>query len=243
MPHALDGGAEGSILLVLGRQVVAVHEQELAAQQADALGAHGIHRVQLAGQFHVGLQADRDAVAGDRGPVLEGSQRTPPASVGRVRAAIAGQRRVIGVDGDQALVAVDNDDVARADGANQPPGAQHGGQAERARHDGGVALPPAQGRGEAADDARVHQGDIGRAELVGDDDRALGDRRERPIRRLHEVANQAQADIANVLDAGRDVGVGDDREILGDLLQLGADGRFGVEALFGDARRHTPDKP
>ena len=50
--------AQGLVLLVLVRQVVAVHEQELGAQQADALGAGGQRQLGLARQLEVGQQRD-----------------------------------------------------------------------------------------------------------------------------------------------------------------------------------------
>ncbi len=54
------------VLLVLVRHVLAVHEQELGAQQPDAFGA-GMHRhLGLARQLDVGQQPDALAVAGDR---------------------------------------------------------------------------------------------------------------------------------------------------------------------------------
>ena len=54
---------------------------------------------------------------------------------------------------------------------------EHGRQAERARHDRGVAVRAAELGREAADPARVHQRRVAGRELLGQDDRAAGQAR------------------------------------------------------------------
>ena len=51
--------------------VLAVHEQELGAQQADAHRAGGARGLELARQLDIGLERDLDAVARDRGQLGE----------------------------------------------------------------------------------------------------------------------------------------------------------------------------
>ena len=62
--HRLDDGAIGLGLRLLVGQGLAVHEQELGAQQADAGGAGLGDQRQFGGEFQVGLQLHRLAVGG-----------------------------------------------------------------------------------------------------------------------------------------------------------------------------------
>ena len=62
--------------------------------------------------------------------------------------------------------------AAGSSAVEQAGDAEHRRQAERARHDRGVALGAAELGREAADAARVHQRGIGRRHLLGEDDRA-----------------------------------------------------------------------
>ncbi len=80
--HRLDDRAIGFGLGVLVRNGLAVHEQELGAQQADADGARLRDQRQLDRQFQVGLQFDRLAV-----------QRFPPAGGAAGHSAAAPARR------------------------------------------------------------------------------------------------------------------------------------------------------
>ena len=57
--------AQCLVLLVLVGQIGPVHEHEFGAQQADADSAGFERRVNVARQFHIGMQSDGRAVAGD----------------------------------------------------------------------------------------------------------------------------------------------------------------------------------
>ena len=61
--------AVGRLLLVLGGQVVGGEEQELGAQEADAVGARGHGRADVLGPGHIGLDAHERAVARHGGVV------------------------------------------------------------------------------------------------------------------------------------------------------------------------------
>ena len=69
----------GLVLLVLVRQVVAVHVEELGAHEAEALRAVGERLLELARQFEIGLERDLDAVARHR------RQRAAAARAGAAR--------------------------------------------------------------------------------------------------------------------------------------------------------------
>ena len=89
--EAAHQGAQGLVLLLLVRQVGAVHEQELGAQQADALGAGVDRELDLARQLDIGLQRHGGAVAGDRGQAAQAGELAlgalelrPPLAIGRI---------------------------------------------------------------------------------------------------------------------------------------------------------------
>ena len=62
---------QGHVLLLLAGQVLAVHEEEFGAQQADALGPHRERLLELARQLEIGLERDLDPVARHRGELGE----------------------------------------------------------------------------------------------------------------------------------------------------------------------------
>ena len=82
-------GAQGLVLLLLVRQVGAVHIEELGAQQADAFGARGDGELGLARQLHIGQQRHGGAVAGDGGQAAQAGELAlgalelhPPLAIG-----------------------------------------------------------------------------------------------------------------------------------------------------------------
>src|SRR5262249_32674399 len=109
-----------------------------------------------------------------------------------------------------------------------------GGQAEGAGHDRGRALGAADFRGEAADDLRIHQGGIGRRDVLGDDDATLRKAREGLVGCAREIADEAGAALADAGRAGGGGGVVELGEARRHLADLGAHGGLGVDALLGD---------
>ena len=88
--HRLDGRAVGLVLLVLaGQLAVAVHEQELAAEQTDADRAGGERRGGIAGLLDVGEQLDALAVERHRRQMAQARQ------AGAAALALALERRGI----------------------------------------------------------------------------------------------------------------------------------------------------
>ena len=112
---------------------------------------------------------------------------------------------------------------------------EHRRQAESARDDRGVARGAARLGGEAGDALRVHQRRISRGQLVGKDDRTLGDGRVGDIRFFDQVADQARADDADVLDPRGQIGVAHRGEALGDLVDLDLHGALGIDPRPADA--------
>ena len=103
------------VLLVLGRKLVPIHEQELGTEQADAIGAglEGVARV--FGQLDVGEQLDRNAVAGARHPAFELAQLDPMRTFLAHALAKFLQLVFARIDDDGIEVGVDDDQVAFGD--------------------------------------------------------------------------------------------------------------------------------
>ncbi len=135
------------------------------------------------------------------------------------------------MEDDRAFAAVDDDLVAALHLIEKAADAEHRRQVERARHDRGVALGAAEHGGESGDAARIHQRGIGRRQLLGEDHRAFGQRLDRGVRRLGEIAHQARADDADIVDPRREIGIAHLGEARRDLRDLVHHRALGIDAL------------
>ena len=86
--HHLHHRGIGFVLFFLARQVRAAHEEELAAEQADAVRAGRQRQRGLLGQFDIGVQHHVDAVQRDRGHVAQQAQLGALVGVGGLAAAV-----------------------------------------------------------------------------------------------------------------------------------------------------------
>jgi hypothetical protein len=149
-----------------GRGRLAVHEQELGAHQPDAGGTDLDRLLQLARQFEIDLQADLDAVAGDRRQLP--NQAELPLSWARSSDASAAS-----VSGDGLIVTVPALPLTMTkspglDAVQQPGQPSTAGMpSARAMIAVWLSMPPSI-RGEAGDTRRVEQRRVGRRQLVGD---------------------------------------------------------------------------
>jgi hypothetical protein len=200
-----DLGQRGVLLLLAGR-VLAAEEEELRAQEADALGALRDRARRLGDGAEVRGDLDPAAVASvcGRGGALA-------ALVGDaallVLAALGGGERVgVGVDGHGARVAVE--DERRAVGGVEQRRADPDDRRdpERAREDRGVRRRAPAGRRDAPDEVAVKGGGLARGQVLGDEHPRAHDRR-RPPAGPGEVAEHAAADVAHVGGALLQVGV------------------------------------
>ena len=125
-------------LLVLGRQRGAAGQQELGAEQADALRAHPDGGLDLLRQVHVahehdGPAAGRDRRRFDHGLELE-LEPVASADLGLGLLQLVAGR----VEHDRAALPVEQHHHAGRDRRQRAGRAHHGGNAERVRQDGGV---------------------------------------------------------------------------------------------------------
>ncbi len=142
--------------------------------------------------------------------------------------------------------AVDHRQVARRQRGGEPDRAQHRRHAERAQHDRGVAVGAALVGDHAGDAGRLDQRRVGRAQCLGGQHRARGERGEIAERRARQVAHHAAGDLAHLLGAALLAGlvVGRHREQDGgDRLALLGDRGLGGDQALGDAQPRPAHQP
>ena len=101
-------------MFVLGWQIASVHEQKLGAEQANAGRARLPHRRQIGRQFDIGMQFNGDAIErGGRGG-FDARKLLPLQFPLVLLQPIFGQHGVVRLDNDDALHAVDNDQLVFA---------------------------------------------------------------------------------------------------------------------------------
>jgi hypothetical protein len=186
--HGLDDLAQDLVLLVLGRQVGAVHIEEFGAQQADPGGA-GLDRVlDLARQFEIGEQPDAPAVGRHRRQVAQAGELPVLARDLGAAALIFLHPLAPRADHHLAGMAVDDDAVSAPHLGQQIGDAEDRRDLQRTRHDRRVALGAAQRGRETADPLGIEQGRVGGRQFLGDHDGAFGQMLEGFVGRLRQVA-------------------------------------------------------
>ena len=167
--HRLDRGAVGLELLVLaGQLAVAVHEQELAAEQADADRA-GLERGGASpGSSMLASSSTALAVERDRRRVAQPRQARALELALALAEAVLLEHDRRRVDDDDAGVAVDDDPVVLADQAARLARADHRRDVHAARDDRGVRGLAADVGDEAGEDAALELQHVGRRDVVGD---------------------------------------------------------------------------
>ena len=158
------------VLLVLGRQAVAVDEQKFRAEQADALRAVRENRLDVVLVLDVRGKVDGLAIERDGGLVLDFAEFFIERRLDLRELAVFKQRLVGGIDDDRAVVAVEQRVVAGlqflADGLR----ADDGGDVQRPGENRGVRGLAADVGDEAEDKFFVQLRRHGRAQIVADED-------------------------------------------------------------------------
>ena len=159
--------AQGLDLLVLVGQLRAVEEEELGAQQADALGAELDRRGRLGGRAEVGEDLHARAVA-HRARLVGALARGGAAGGERARGAPAASRSTSSPGSTWSVPASPSSSSARAlvDGEQRVAEPDRGGQAERAGEDRGVRGGRAVGGGDPAHELGVEAGGLGGGQLA-----------------------------------------------------------------------------
>ena len=185
--HAFRDDAIGLELLVLRRQALAVEEQELGAEEADARRAVLERLLEVLGQLDVGSELDVDAVERFRGLRAQALQLLPLELELALLQAVFGEHRPIRIDDHHARVAVDDQHLAVADQRPRVVRGDHGRHVEAPRDDGRVRGHAAHVREEGAVVMVLELDHVRRRKVVRDQDRLLlGDRRPQRARLAHE---------------------------------------------------------
>jgi hypothetical protein len=204
----LDHLAIAGELFALARQLVlASDEEELGAEEPDAERAVVARDADLVDQFDVGAHEHREPVGRHARRVAEGEQRplvrlvlpTPLLELGPLGGG--------GRHDDLARTAVDGEDIAVLHPPDDALERDHGGQLERPGHDRGVGGRPARLRDERGGPTALERHDVGRRQVVGDDDGALRKVPEALALPPQEVPEDAVLDVHEVVPAGAEVGV------------------------------------
>ena len=98
-----------------------------------------------------------------------------------------------------------------------------------------MALCAPESAGETGHLRRIHQGRVGRGDLLGYHDAADVQIAEAAEATLIQIAQDPLAHLSDLTGATAKIGVVQFRKGLGDRLDLPSDRRFGIQA-FGDAR-------
>ena len=97
-------------MFVFGRHVVAVEVEEFAAEQADAVCAEVVQGFDVFGGFDVGQKFDVDAVGRGGGGFFDFVEFALVAAVFAGEAAVFVEDDFVGIDDEDAVDAVDDDD-------------------------------------------------------------------------------------------------------------------------------------
>ncbi len=199
--HALGDAAVRLELLVLGRQALAIEEQELGAEEADA-GRAVLERLrQVARQLDVRLELDLDAVDRRRGLRDEPLQPRPLERELALLQPVLGQHRLVRVDDDDVVRAVDDQELVLADQLPRVVRRDDRGHREAPRDDRRVRRRAADVGEKRREPVLLELDHVGRREVVRDQDRVLLGARRRDGPRL------AQQALQDPLDDLHDVGL------------------------------------
>jgi hypothetical protein len=214
-PHALEGRPVGREVLLLVRHGPRRVEQELGAEQPDALGPALRRRRHLERELDVGEQRDGVAVERLGGEVALLEQRAL-ACVVLTRAPLGLRADAgVGLHDDRARRAVHPHLGARRDRRHDAADAHDAREPERLRDDRGVARRAAVLEHEARHAAPRERRALRRRQVLGDDDdgrAAVARRRRRGRGHPRQRAEQPLLDIEHVLPALREHRVRDLRE-------------------------------
>ena len=113
--------------------------------------------------------------------------------------AITGQRLFVGLEDHQALVAVDDRQLAAGDFGQERPGADDGRDFERLGHDRRVTAGPADLGDKSADEAAVEIGGLAGREVVGQHQHRRGEVGDAFAAPAKQMPQQALLDVEDVV--------------------------------------------
>ena len=193
--------AVGLELLFLVGQALPVHEQELGAKEADALGAVFEHFGHVLRQLDVGEELDRDPVERRGRGFPEPLELFPLQLVLGLAQPVLGQHDRVRVDDQHALHAVHDQQVVLADHVARVMQADDRRNVQAAREDRGMRSDAADVGDERAERMLLEQEHVGRRQVVRHDDQlgfVLGEDRGHGARPSEQGLEHALGDLRDV---------------------------------------------
>ena len=232
----------GLILLVLVGQLRPVEKEKLGAQQSNAFGALGQGVRRLGGQFDIGLQHNRYAVARRRRQGQQRSQADPiPQVLGPALLDLLKQRG-IGIHHQHAGIPVDHDQIIIANQTGGIEQSHHGRFCQPSRHNRRVRSGP-------PDIERKRTGVAPKQEIRrcrfrrNHHERFQGFARQRLMRTAPEQGPQDPIDdLAHIDHPLAQIGVLEGMKLLDELFGLGGICPLGITGLLADAGTRAFDQ-
>jgi hypothetical protein len=229
------------VLLFFARQVRTPHEEEFAAEQADAVRTGSQCQRRFVRQFDVGVQHHINAIQRDRGLVAQQAQFGALVGIGRLAAAVFLENAAGRIDDHRAGCAVDDQHVAVADQFPHVAHGDHRWHGHAARHDGGMRSGTAQVRHEGGKAAAPQAQHVGGRNIVGHDHQRVVAAHVGHVGQDGRGASQHMQypfdDLAHVGPALAQVLVFHGVELLAQDLPLRRQRPFGVVVAFGNQRQ------
>ena len=236
--HAAHDLAVGLELLVLAGHVAAAEEEELGAEQADALGPRLQRCRNVARHLDVGEQFDVDAVERARARILQALQLAALDLDLALAQLVLFEHVLVGVDDDDAARAVDDQLFLVADQLAGVVQAEHRRDAQAARENRRVRGEAADVGDEGTETVLLEGHHVSRRQVVRDDDLvllALSARLQRGATVVTgELLDHALDRLPDVVGAFAQVEVVDLVELADQMFHLLQQRPLGVAALFAD---------
>ena len=228
-------GAVGLELLLFGRGGGAVQEEELRAEQPDAIGPAGLDRGHVFGTLDVRREDDGVAVERDRGLFAQQGELLLEQRPALLELAVFEERLVGGVERQHAAVPVEQGVFAVVHRLEQGPQSHHRRNPHLAGHDGRVAGLAAGLGGESEHMLAVQQGRDTRCEIMGHQDAGLGEVLELVlVDRSGQVIQHPTGQIPQIGGPLPQVGVIDRSQHGHVFLEDIMEGRLGAGVLVAD---------
>ena len=190
--------AVGVELLLLGRKLARVHEQELGAEQTDSLGIV-IERVRhVIGVTDVAGDDLLDAIGCHRRLAAEGLEGCLLGSEGLGLGGVGSERLLVGIGLDNTLATVDDDGHTVAKRGAAVRDRKDGRNLEGARDDRGVRRAATGLGDDAGNVGLIDRGGHGRRKVVHDNNGVLGQDGEVDDLLAQQLGQNTGADVGNV---------------------------------------------
>ena len=221
-------------VLLFGREILPVEEEELRAVEPHPVGAASQRDVRLLRKLDVRQEQQRLPVTRDRRQAGELRQVAGPLRVGLPPLLVFPDRLLGRVEDDHSFLAVDDDRLRGPVLLRRPLDPDDRRDPQGARRDRGVGRPASDVGGEAEHGALQDLRGVRRGEIVGHDDHRITDRGDRVHGAAGEVFEDPVADLAQVVSPLPQVRILDPVERLQEVLEHLVERPVRGELVFTD---------